>query len=906
MNSNEIRENFLRFFEEKGHTRVSSDLLVPRNDPTLLFTGAGMNQFKDQFMGKNITYKRAASSQKCIRTGDVENVGKTPRHHTFFEMLGNFSFGDYFKKEAIFWGWEFMTKEMGIPEEKLWISVYEEDDESYAIWKDEVKIPEECIVKLGAEDNFWPADAPKNGPNGPCGPCSEIFYDWGISYGCGKKGCNPACDCGRFVEIWNLVFTEFERKSDGSLEPLPSKNIDTGMGLERITAVKQGVYTNFGTDLFVPILDKIKEELGALKDSVAENETYLMADHVRAAVFAICDGVSPSNEKQGYVIRKLIRRAYLKGRELGKPFLYGVVPVIADKFREEYPDLYDKREHVAAIVREEEQRFCETLKSVMPIMEDMLFEAGKVLTGEKVFKLVDTYGMPFEIIDSICAEKGISPDVKGFEVLMENRKEESRKGSDISCDFIFKPDSFNDAPRPEFSDEMPFDAKLAFILKNGAEVKKIDSGDCVEIVTSPQSSILYAESGGQIGDSGKIIKSGARMDIVNTVISDGRKILLVVVKEGSFSSGDDVTVDLKDEKKNNTAKNHTATHLIQAALRQVLGHGVKQSGSFVNDKRLRFDFTHMRKLSHKEIVEVQDMVNGWIEAGISVSKENKSIDEAKKEGALSFFGEKYGDTVRVVTVGGHSKELCGGTHVDNTKDIGVIKITGESSVASGIRRIEAVTSDNAVQWIKDSVRNLLDEYKEISGRDKMEFDEKEQNMIDGILGGKTVIDAEVVHDVEEEIRPYLLKKVEALKKEIKKKQKQESADAFGSVREITDGFVESAQTIGNIRLISGILENSEAAVLRKAVGHAGRKADKAVMFLGARNNGKVYLICAVDKALTELGINAKEIMDSVSEDIDGGGGGNNVFAQAGGKKPEGLEAAMKKVEEILIKVNSKS
>ncbi|MFH1412145.1 MAG: alanine--tRNA ligase [Candidatus Omnitrophota bacterium] len=897
MNSSEIRDRFLRFFEERGHTVVPSDLLVPQNDPTLLFTGAGMNQFKEQFMGKNITYKRAVSSQKCMRTGDVENVGKTPRHHTFFEMLGNFSFGDYFKKEAIFWGWEFMTREMGIPEERLWISVYEKDEESYHIWRNDIKVPAKRIVKMGPEDNFWPANAPLKGPNGPCGPCSEIFYDWGETRGCGAPACGPACDCGRFVEVWNLVFTELERKSDGSLIPLPSKNIDTGMGLERITAVKQDVYTNFGTDLFTGIIERIKDELGKVSEKIKKEDIFLIADHLRAAVLAIGDGVSPSNEKQGYVIRKLIRRAYMKGREKGGPFLFNAVPAVTDVFRDIYPDLNEKREHLASIVKEEERRFDETLRSGMPIMEDMFEADGKILKGGNIFKLVDTYGMPFEIIDGVCSERGIGMDEEGFKALMEMRKEESRKGSDISCDFIFKPDDFNAASRPEYSDNMPLKAEVSFIVKDGKETDGITEGDCAEIVTSPQSSQFYAESGGQVGDKGSVTKPGARMDIVNTVASDGRKILQVVVKKGSFRRGDEVEMETDKDKKDRTAKNHTATHLLQAALRRVLGEEVKQSGSFVNDKRLRFDFTYMKKLSHKDLIKIEDTVNGWISSGKTVKKETKSIKEAKEEGALSFFGEKYGDTVRVITVGEYSKELCGGTHVDDIAEIGAVKIINESSVASGIRRIEALTSDEASEWIRTVLGKLTDE----CGGEASLSEEVSGGEIMSIIKGDKKVGVKVIHDFEEKFKPVLAAKSEETIKRKKQQQKKSEANSMNAAQLKADVFIENSATLGGVKFISGILENGDANILRGLTGYIGKKAPASVVLLGAGNEGKASLVCAVGKDLVDSGISAKDIIDSVAEEISGGGGGNPSFAQAGGKKQSGLKSAIEKAGDILSK-----
>ncbi|MBU0682808.1 MAG: alanine--tRNA ligase, partial [Candidatus Omnitrophica bacterium] len=745
MKSNEIRKRFLRFFKQKGHAVIESDLLVPKDDPTLLFTGAGMNQFKEQFMGKNITFTRAVTCQKCLRTGDLENVGKTPRHHTFFEMLGNFSFGDYFKKEAIFWAWEFMTKEMKIPEQRLWVSVYKEDEESYAIWRCDVHVQPERIVKLGAKDNFWPADAPLKGPNGPCGPCSEIFYDWGEDIGCGKEDCNPACDCGRFVEVWNLVFTEFERKPDGALIPLPNRNIDTGMGLERVTSVMQNVKTNFETDLFQPVIDEIAKEFKKNGDSISSENVCLIADHIRASVFAIAEGVSPSNEKRGYVVRKLIRRSYLRSPRKG-PFLYNLVPKVVSLMKEIYPEIYDRREHISAIIKEEEGKFSETLNSVLPMFKDMAYQGKGSVAGDAIFKLVDTYGLPLEVIKEEAEKDKIILDTKGFEKLMCRRKEESRKGSDIACEFIFKPDQFRAAPNPEYSDKLPLLARIEFIVKEDKVSDEIREGECAEIVTSPQSSNFYSEAGGQVGDTGVIIKPGAVMNIMNTFETGGKKIFGVIAIKGSFKKNEKIEISLNSEKKQNTAKNHTATHLLQAGLRNVLGEHVKQSGSYVDDKRLRFDFTHMKKLTDRELENIEYMVNTWIEEALPVAKETKTLKTAKEEGALSFFGEKYGETVRVVTIGDKSKELCGGTHIDNIKDIGVIKIVSESSVASGIRRIEAVTGVRAEDWVKRKLKAYLDKggFKDAFFDDK--FDKSFYSDALKIIEGNIKINKDVIHD----------------------------------------------------------------------------------------------------------------------------------------------------------------
>ena len=896
--SAEIRSGFLEFFKGRGHTVVGSDLLVPKNDPTLLFTGAGMNQFKEQFMGGNITFKRAASCQKCLRTGDLENVGKTPRHHTFFEMLGNFSFGDYFKKDAISWAWEFMTEWMALPKKKLWVSVYEKDEESYLIWLNDVKVPAEKIVKLGPKDNFWPADAPKLGPNGPCGPCSEIFYDRGKDSGCPSPSCDPSCDCGRFVEVWNLVFTEFERKPDGSLVPLPNKNIDTGMGLERIASVAQGTRTNFGTDLFTPIIEQIRKGLGPSAKDMPEEGFNLMADHIRAAVFAIADGVSPSNEKRGYVVRKLIRRAYLRGGK-GKPFLYDLVPTVASVMKEAYPELEEKREHISAIVEEEEKKFGDTLSSAMPVFDGMVSGGSAALDGEQIFRLVDTYGLPVDVITEKALERRIALDMDGFKRLMRERKEQSRRGSDISSEYIFQPDHFVNAPNPPYSGDMPLGAELEFMVKEDKPSDEIREGDRAEVMTSPQSSVFYSEAGGQAGDSGTIVTKDGRMNIVNTFEVDGKKVFQVSVEKGVFKKNDTVTVDLDGVRKKRTAGNHTATHLLQAALRCVLGAQVKQSGSMVDDRRLRFDFTHMKKMSDRELLRVEETVNGWISEGIDVSCRTRSLKEAKEEGALSFFGEKYGDTVRVVSVGAESKELCGGTHVDNTRDIGVVKIISESSVASGIRRIEALTGNIAKKWIKDKLAALLDDLRAKMPGEKTGLDEKTERYAEGIINGTREIGPDVIRDLDEKIIPRIMDLKGRIEKDAKKRQKDKESDIFDEAKREIDKMTSHPDVIGGINFISGILQGVDMSLLRKAVGHLEKKASSAVILLGSSKDDKAYLICAVTPDLTQKGIDAKEMLNAVAGNIAGSGGGKSTFAQAGGSDPDGLPKAVEEAKRII-------
>ncbi len=899
MKSSEIRIKFLEFFKKKGHTVVKSDLLVPEKDPTLLFTGAGMNQFKQQFMGRGITFTRAVSCQKCLRTGDLENVGKTPRHHTFFEMLGNFSFGDYFKKDAILWAWEFMTKEMRIPEEKLWVSVYEEDEVSYSIWRNEVKVGEEKIVKLGPRDNFWPADAVKLGPNGPCGPCSEIFYDWGSGVGCGKKTCSPACDCGRFVEVWNLVFTEFERKPDGTLQGLPNKNIDTGMGLERIVSVMQNVKTNFETDLFEPIIRAVNQEFEesgvALPAAPGAN---LIADHIRAAVFAIADGVSPSNEKRGYVVRKLIRRAYLRGPGKG-PFLYKTAAKIADLMKDVYPLIFDKREHISAIIMEEEKRFACTLDAALPIFECMVSSGSGKLSGEQIFNLVDTYGLPFEVITEEAEKKKVELDIPAFQKLMLERKETSRRGCGMSAEFIFKPDRFLKAPNPEYSEVLPLEAAIEFILKKDGVSLEITEGECAEIVSNPQSSHFYSEAGGQAGDTGTISKSGALMNIVNTFQTCGRKIFAVLVEYGTFRINDKVVITLDTSRKNRTAKNHTATHLLQSALRAVLGEHVKQSGSYVDEERFRFDFTHMKKLSKIELFKVERMVNEWVESALAVKKETKSLNEAKADGALSFFGEKYGEEVRVVSIGTESKEFCGGTHVDNTRDIGIIKIISESSVAAGVRRIEALTGARAESWMKKK----LEEYIKKDGFKEMFNDDKPGKIVYDravkILSGLEKITKDVILDFDENILPVFKNAEEHAAENAKEFQKEKAASSLNDAIKEADKMAADSYEIGGIRFVSGEFENLDKTLLRKVSAYLQKKAD--VVIVGSSMAGEAYLTVASSSAVVVAG----EIIKDAAKDIDGAGGGNAVFAQAGGKNPLGLRTALKTArhmaEELLRK-----
>ncbi|MFH1790769.1 MAG: alanine--tRNA ligase [Candidatus Omnitrophota bacterium] len=900
MKSSELRRVFLDFFRAKGHTIVPSDTLVPRDDQTLLFTSAGMNQFKDQFIGKDITYRRAASCQKCLRTGDLDNVGRTSGHHTFFEMLGNFSFGDYFKKEACLWAWEFMTSALGIPAERLWISVYRDDNEAYDIWRSHVSIPDSKIVKLDARDNFWPSNAPTEGPNGPCGPCSEIFYDWGPASGCGRDGCSPACDCGRFIEVWNLVFTGYNRVGPDKLEPLPSKNIDTGMGLERITAVMQGVRTNFETDLFAPVTSEIK----SLCPGLGTFAVNAIADHLRASVFAVCDGVSPSNEERGYVVRKLIRRAYLLGRTDG-PFLYKLTAKVAGVMGDAYPVLVNRRDDIASVILEEEERFRGTLMTAVPKLKDIISACRKerVIPGDEMFRLVDTFGLPLEVIEEHAKRAGYKMDTVGYERLMNERRELSRKGSKIK-ESIFSADAFAGAPRPPAKDEMPLEAAIAFMATGETVIEAAGDGERVFIVTDPQCGAFYGEAGGQVGDTGDLRGKRASASIVNTRKADGRIIHECVITRGPATVGDTVTVRMDSGRKGAIARNHTATHLLHSALRGLLGAHVHQCGSLVEDSRLRFDFTHAKKVSDEEIRKIEDFVNDRIREAADVRTEIKNRAAAEKEGAMALFGEKYADDVRVVTVTGCSKELCGGTHVRNTREIGLFKIVSEGSIASGIRRIEAVTSDRVKDWLVKDMEDLIKACnagrESVEGRVGPDITAQLPGFIRDldVLKAKAVIVCPDVREYAYEIRPRVLGIIDNFGK-LKKKLKKEEANRQGmGLGDRVSALAERAEKCKDADVIVGVIENADMKALRTACDDLRRKTGPVFIALASASQDKVSMVVAVTADLAEKGVDAASIIRESVSHIGGSGGGRKDFAQAGGKDAAGMRAALDKARQI--------
>ena len=843
MTADEIRDKFLKFFEERGHKVYPSDSLVPRNDTTLLFTGAGMNQFKEEFLGKVKGSRRAASCQKCIRTGDLENVGKTPDHHTFFEMLGNFSFGDYFKKEAIAWAWEFLTKDLGLKEKDLWVSVYEDDKEAYEVWKKDIKIPVKKILKFDAKENFWPANAPSDGPNGPCGPCSEIFYG-------GPDG----------VEVWNLVFTQFDKQEGGRLEPLPNKNIDTGMGLERIARVMQGKNTNFEIDSFKPIIKAILDLFhrvgGAGCPTYAVDvgqKVNAIADHIRAVTFAIGDGVLPSNEERGYVIRKLIRKAFWYGRGLGleKPFLYKLVPVVAKVMKRPYPELTDHREDIAEVVLSEEERFRNTLQEGLERLETMLKGSKGILSGGDVFKLYDTYGFPVELTQEISQDKNIKVDIEGFNKCMEDQRAKSKGASKIK-DSIFGEDKL----KRELPEETAF----------------VDDRDEIEAevvqITGPhvflKKTNFYGGKGGQVGDTGVFLKNGKVIaDVTGAIDVAGRVQHEVKFKKGaSLKAGDGIIAKIDLCRRQNIKKNHTATHLLHNALRNVLGQHVKQAGSLVAPDRLRFDFTHFKGLASEELYRIEELVNEYIKKNNDVKAREMAFDEAKKQGAIALFGEKYSDKVRMVSAGDYSKELCGGTHVDNTGEIGVFKIISESSIASGVRRIEALTGEAAAKKIKESTDLVKEIAKEL----------------------KTTPE-------------NILTEIEKLTARLKKLEKELNSVRDKFAQASIGELLNNVKKIKNESVIIAEVRNADMGILRKTSDMLKAKLKNPIFVLVSEKDGKLSMVTGVHAPL-----DAVKILNDTGSDFGIRGGGRPEFSQAGGRSSGiDIKKILKKAEEIIKK-----
>ncbi len=878
MTGSEIRESFLKFFEGKGHARVASSSLVPKDDPSLLFTNAGMVQFKNCFLGfEDRGYRRAVTSQKCVRAGgkhnDLENVGVTARHHTFFEMLGNFSFGDYFKAEAIAWAWEYLTVVMGLPKERLWVTIYTDDDEAFRIWNEAMGVPPERIIRMGEKSNFW-----MMGETGPCGPCSEILYDQGKDTGCGKPTCDVHCECDRHLEIWNLVFTQFDRDASGKLTPLPKPNIDTGMGLERLATVVQGVTSNYESDLFTGIIRFIEKISGRTYKNNEDDDISIrvIADHSRSVTFLVGDGVLPSNEGRGYVLRRILRRAARHGKLLGmnRPFLNEVCGVVIDEMKEAYPDLVDKASFIRKVVESEEERFIETLDAGLRILQEevtALQTAGReVIPGEIVFKLYDTFGFPTDLTADIVRKDGLSLDMTGFEKAMAAQREKAReswKGSGeeaisevyhrlsvegISTEFV------------GYEGITTGQSKILAVLKNGRPVDGIGEGDDAEIITAKTP--FYGEIGGQVGDTGEIaLSDGSGVFSVTDTKRPLDNLIVHVGKltGGALRKGDTVDLNVADEKRRATEANHSGTHLLQAALKTVLGEHVKQSGSLVNAERLRFDFTHFSRIEEGELARVETLVNRMIRTNAPVETAVMPLDEAVKTGATAVFDEKYGETVRVVKMTGFGSELCGGTHVARTGDIGFFKIVHESAVAAGVRRIEAVTGKRAV----DHAQLIENELRKTAGLLKI-----------GLL--ETADRTEKLLHRERELE----KEIESLKGKLAAK---DSGDLMGHVRKIN-----------GVDVLAAVVEASDVKTLRDFGDKLRDRLRSGVILLGSKAEGKAMLLCLVTKDLTDR-YHAGNIIKAVAPLVGGSGGGRPDMAQAGGPKPEFLERALEKLPELL-------
>ncbi len=864
MKSSEIRSKFLQYFESKGHTIVPSSPLVPANDPTLLFTNSGMVQFKDVFLGnEKRPYVRAATAQRCVRAGgkhnDLENVGYTARHHTFFEMLGNFSFGDYFKREAIHYAWDLLINHFKIPPERTWITVYQDDDEAYDVWVKEIGVPADRVTRIGDKpggqkyqsDNFWAM-----GDTGPCGPCSEIFYDHGPEVPGGPPG-SPEAEGERYIEIWNLVFMQFNRDEQGVLHPLPKPSVDTGMGLERIAAVLQGVHSNYEIDLFRDLIRAAARETGA--SDLASNSLKVIADHIRACAFLIVDGVIPGNEGRGYVLRRIIRRAIRHGYKLGqkRPFFHRLVDDLARVMGDAYQELPAAKDRVAAILKQEEERFAETLENGMRVLEQALARSeDKMLDGETVFQLYDTYGFPVDLTADIARERNVLVDYAGFEAAMQRQRERARAASRFqmgaSVDYAGRPTEFHGY------DTLKLEATVVALYKEGTQTEEIQSGDSAVVVLDRTP--FYAESGGQVGDRGELVGVNGTF-----AVEDTQKIQAEVfghkgtIKTGRLRVGDRVTATVDAWARHHAMWNHSATHLLHAALRQVLGPHVQQKGSLVDPYKTRFDFSHPAPLTPEQIRQVEQLVNEQIRRNIEVSARIMKFDEAMKAGALAFFGDKYGDEVRVIGMGDFSTELCGGTHVKRTGDIGLFKIVSETGVAAGIRRIEAVTADAALEYVQ-----------------------KQQAQLETIAGLLKTSPQEVPQKIAQ-----IVENVKQLEKELNRFKSRLAASQ-------SDDLAVQAMDVKGVKVVAATIDGAGAPALREAVDKLKEKLKSAIVVLGSVEGQKVTLIAGVTPDLTGK-VKAGELVNYVASQVGGKGGGRPDLAQAGGNDPAKLPAALKGV-----------
>ena len=860
MNTAEIRQSFLDYFASKGHQIVASSSLVPANDPTLLFTNAGMVQFKETFLGlEERPYKRAASSQRCVRAGgkhnDLENVGYTARHHTFFEMLGNFSFGDYFKKEAIEFAWEYLTEVIKLSPERLWVTVFDEDDEAADIWLKHIGIDSARLSRIGAKDNFW-----SMGDTGPCGPCSEIFYDHGPDVAGGPPG-TPDEDGDRYVEIWNLVFMQYDRDNAGKLNPLPKPSVDTGMGLERLAAVLQGVHSNYDIDLFQHLIKAAARLTGT--ENLDNNSLKVIADHIRSCGFLITDGVLPSNEGRGYVLRRIIRRAARHGHQLGmdKPFFYKLIEPLIKVMGDAYPELVKARSQVERVLKQEEERFAETLDKGMTLLTEAIEKVeGDVLSGEAVFKLYDTYGFPVDLTADVAREHGLKIDMAAFEKAMDSQRERARASSQFASGGNTLIPVENNLPPTEFLgyEKLVEEARVLALFSDGQSEGEFTAG--AQGVVVLDRSPFYAESGGQVGDTGVLLTSGSEFVVEDTQKQGDVFLHIGHQISGTLEPGYVVQASVDAERRQAIVLNHSATHLMHKALQEVLGSHVQQKGSLVTPDRLRFDFSHFEPVTAEQIARIEALVNQQIRKNSGAFTEILPIEEAKKQGAAALFGEKYGDEVRVMRIG-FSLELCGGTHVNRAGDIGVFKIINETGIASGVRRIEAVTGEHALRWMAEESRAL-------------------ESVATMLKSNKQQVAAKV---------EQILSREKLLEKELETLKSKLSSQAGNNL-------IDQAVDVGGIQVLAAKLEGADPKSLRETVDQLKQKLGRAAVVLAAVNGEKVSLVAGVTKAETKQ-LKAGELVNLVAAKIGGKGGGRPDMAQAGGNDPSQLEPALKQVPE---------
>jgi alanyl-tRNA synthetase len=888
MTSGDIRKLFVDYFRERGHEVVPSGPLVPKDDPTLLFTSAGMVPFKPYYTAEAPPMRRAVSVQRCLRLSDLDEVGRTPYHMTFFEMLGNFSFGDYFKREAVEWGWDFLTRVLELPSERLWATVYEDDDDAAELWRSMIGLPPERIVRLGDEDNFWgPA-----GDTGPCGPCSEIHYDMGAGRGCGRDDCNPGCDCDRFFEVWNLVFPQFLQKADTTRVPLKRPGIDTGMGFERVASVVQGVGSVYEIDLVAPLVRDACDEAERASGKRPPGDgvgidVAVIVDHARAVTFTVGENINPSNESQGYVVRRLVRRAARRGRSLGieEPFLYRLAGTVIDLMGDAHPHLRQKREHIALVVKSEEERFLDTLASGSQVFEGIAAElrsdGAAVIPGTEAFRLYDTYGFPIDLTEEMAKEQGLSVDIEGFAAAMEKQKERGRRAStfgDASGVERRWTGGIAEGPESHFVgyELAPEDAALAersgvmcLAMPVAATVVRARPGRAEgELEFTLDRTPFYAEAGGQVADTGTVAGEGVEAQVVNVYVEDGHAVHVATMTAGEIRPGAALEVRVDMTRRRRIEKNHTATHLLQAALRLTLGDHVHQSGSWVGPDRLRFDFTHFSELSPETLEAIEEQVNAWIRADAIVCPELTDLESALERGAMALFGEKYGEQVRAVSVPGVSLELCGGTHTRSTGEIGSFSITAETGIAAGVRRIEAVTGADAHARAREHARQVRI-LAELLRCTRGELEERARTVLDD---------------------------VSRLRKELTKERQRAARDTIG-------GLLESARDVDGIRVVSARTEAADVPDLRSQADRLREKLGSGAGVLGADIGGRSTLISVVTDDLSSSGrLSAGDLVREVAGSMGGRGGGNPHLAQGGGGDIELLDGALQKAYEIVARL----